>query len=245
MRSPLAVLNREVVACSRCPRLVRHREAVAREKRAAFEEWDYWGRPLPGFGDPRAQLLVVGLAPAAHGGNRTGRMFTGDRSGDFLFRALHRAGFASQPESRSRDDGLALRGCYVTAAARCAPPGNRPTAREFANCRPFLVREIERLPDLKVVVPLGQLAMREFLRAWAAAGGRAPRPAPRFAHLAEFPLGPVHVVVSYHPSQRNTQTGLLTEGMLDAVFARARALLDARGSSHHPAPHLPMSGAGI
>lgn len=226
----VAEVERRVVSCRRCPRLVRHREAVARTKRAAFVDWEYWGRPVPGFGDPGARLLVVGLAPAAHGANRTGRMFTGDRSGDFLYRALHRAGFASQPTSTAREDGMALDGCYISAAARCAPPGNKPTPREFANCRPFLSQEIEALAELKVVVVLGQLAMREFLRAWAAGPGAGglPRPRPQFGHGHEFRLGArLRVVVSYHPSQRNTQTGLLTEAMLDRIFARARVLADA------------------
>ncbi len=210
--------------CRRCPRLVRYREGVAKQKRAAFLDWDYWGRPLPGLGDGRARVLVVGLAPAAHGGNRTGRMFTGDRSGDFLYRALHRAGYASQPTSTARDDGMVLRDCYVTAAARCSPPDNKPTPTEFANCRPYLQREIAALSNLRVVVVLGQLAMREFLRAWESNGGQVPRPLPRFGHGSEFVLGTVHGVASYHPSQRNTQTGLLTEEMLEAVFARAKVM---------------------
>jgi uracil-DNA glycosylase family 4 len=209
---------------------VRYRQSVAREKRAAFREWDYWGRPVPGFGDPRARLLVVGLAPAAHGGNRTGRMFTGDRSGDFLYRSLHRAGFASQAESTSRDDGMVLTDCFITAAARCAPPDNKPTPQEFARCRPFMEREITALGRLRVVVPLGALAMHEFLRAWSGLGHDVPRPRPAFRHGTGFDLGPVQVVASYHPSQRNTQTGLLTAAMLDAVFAQARAMVDGRDS---------------
>ncbi len=225
----LGALNAEIVGCRRCPRLVRYRERVAREKRAAFTDWTYWGRPLPGFGDPEARLLVVGLAPAAHGGNRTGRMFTGDRSGDWLFRALHRAGFASRATSTSRDDGLVLRDCRVTAAVRCAPPGNRPTRREFARCQPFLEREIKILePRLRVAVLLGGVATDAFLRAWRATGHEVPRPRPRFRHGGSWDLPPITLVASYHPSQRNTQTGTLTEAMFDAVFREARRVLARR-----------------
>lgn len=194
-------------------------------KRAAYRDWTYWGRPLPGFGDPRARLLIVGLAPAAHGGNRTGRMFTGDRSGDWLFRALHRAGFASQPTSVARDDGLALTDCYVTAAVRCAPPGNRPVPGEFARCRPYLVRELALLPRLRAVVALGGSAMDAFLRAWSDLGHALPRPKPAFRHGATVELPPVTLLLSYHPSQRNTSTGRLTEAMFDEVFRDARSVL--------------------
>ncbi len=239
-RGEIARIGRDVASCRRCPRLVRYREAVARQKRRAFAHDDYWGKPLPGFGDPGARVLVVGLAPAAHGGNRTGRMFTGDRSGDFLFAALHRAGFANQAESTARGDGLRLKGCYITAAARCAPPENKPTAREFAACRPFLVREIESLTELRVVVPLGALALRALLAAWGSAGNAVPRPSPRFKHGGEFGLGRLQGVVSYHPSQRNTQTGLLTPAMIDAIFERARSLAYGDDSRNHPTPHRPM-----
>ena len=222
----LAALRTEVVACRRCPRLVAHRERVAHDKRRAFREWDYWGRPLPGFGDPTARLLVIGLAPAAHGGNRTGRIFTGDRSGDWLYAALHRFGFANQPTSTDRDDGLCLTDAWVTAAARCAPPDNKPTPDEFDNCRPFLVREFQLLP-VRVVVALGRTAFDAFWAVRQSLGHGVPRPRPRFAHAAVFPLGDLTLIGSYHPSQRNTQTGMLTQAMFDRVFATARALLPA------------------
>jgi uracil-DNA glycosylase family 4 len=206
---------------------VRHRERVAREKVARFRAWTYWGRPVPGFGDPAARLLIVGLAPAAHGANRTGRMFTGDESGNWLYAALHRAGFASQPTSVARDDGLRLRDAWVTAVARCAPPGNRPTPEEIATCRRWLVGEERLLPGLRVVVALGKIAHDGFLAAERARGETVPRPMPRFAHGAEhrLPSGLV-LLSSYHPSQQNTFTRRLTRPMLDAVFARARGLLD-------------------
>lgn len=225
---PLTVLQHcaEIVECRLCPRLVAHREMVAREKRAAFLDWDYWGKPVPPFGDAQARLLVVGLAPAAHGGNRTGRIFTGDRSGDWLFRALHKAGFASQPTSVARDDGLRLKDCFITAAVRCAPPGNKPTPSEFASCQPYLEREISMLARVRVAVTLGRQATEAFLRAWEHAGLVVPRPRPKFTHLGEYSLPPIWLITSYHPSQQNTQTGRLTEAMLDAVFARARRALD-------------------
>lgn len=221
----LVGLTDRIVACRRCPRLVRFREEVAREKVARFGDWTYWGRPVPGFGDPQAQLLIVGLAPAAHGGNRTGRVFTGDRSGDWLFRALHRTGFANQASSRSRDDGLRLQDAYVAAAVRCAPPANRPTPAEFARCQPYLELEISLLPRMRAVVVLGQVAMDHFLRAWNASGHPVPRPKPAFAHGRVVDLGPITLIASYHPSQRNTQTGLLTEAMLDAIFRQAGEVL--------------------
>lgn len=229
----LADLGNVVVRCRRCPRLVAWREEVARTRRAAFADQEYWGRPVPSFGDPAARLLVVGLAPAAHGGNRTGRIFTGDRSGDWLFRALHRAGFASQPHSVSRDDGLTLTDCYVTASVRCAPPGNQPLPSERANCQPYLEAELGLLPGLRAVVALGGFTWTQLLRVLPAIGWDAPRPKPAFAHgveaVARRPDGtPVQLIASYHPSQRNTFTGTLTEEMFDAVWARARELLDAR-----------------
>jgi uracil-DNA glycosylase family 4 len=202
---------------------------VAREKRRQFRDWQYWGRPVVGFGDRSAELLVVGLAPAAHGANRTGRMFTGDRSGDWLYDALHAAGFASQPESRDRSDGLALRNAFVTAIARCAPPANRPMPDEIARCRPFLVAEIERFTRLRVVVVLGRMALDGFLAAWAAAGRSLPSPRPRFRHGAICALGDgsgVTLLISYHPSQQNTFTGRLSRRMLRTVFRRAAALLE-------------------
>jgi len=221
----LVELEREVVACRRCPRLVAWREEVARAKRAAYRDDVYWGRPVPGFGDPSARLVVVGLAPAAHGANRTGRMFTGDRSGEWLYRALHRAGFADRPTSFTRDDGLTLSDCWITAVARCAPPQNRPTAAEVTECRPFLVRELELL-DPKVLVALGGVAFQGVLRAWNDLGRDLPRPRPRFGHGVEVELGSATLLASYHPSQQNTFTGRLTESMLDDVFRRARSMLD-------------------
>src|SRR5688572_2588188 len=198
---PLLRLASQVTACRKCPRLVRYREAVARTKRAAFRDWDYWGRPVPGFGDPSARILIVGLAPAAHGGNRTGRTFTGDRSGDWLYRALYRAGFANRPVSVARDDGLVLRDCYIAAAVRCAPPGNKPTRAEFTRCRPYLETEIRLLPNLCVVIALGGAALGAFLEAWRATGHEIPVPRPRLRHGAVWPLPPVRLVASYHPSQ--------------------------------------------
>jgi uracil-DNA glycosylase family 4 len=199
---------------------------VAREKRAAYADWDYWGRPVPGFGDRRAWLLVVGLAPAAHGANRTGRMFTGDRSGDFLYAALHRAGLASGPTSTARDDGLRLTGAYITAALRCAPPGNQPTAEERANCREYLEAELDILiPSPRVILALGGYAFNHVLRILRDRGVEVPRPAPKFGHgaIVELVDAP-HLIGSYHPSQQNTFTGKLTPEMLDAVLARARDL---------------------
>ena len=217
---------RRIVRCRLCPRLVAHREDVARRKVARFRAWTYWGRPVPGFGDPRARLLVVGLAPAAHGGNRTGRVFTGDESGNWLYGALHRAGFASQPTSIARDDGLRLRDAFVTAVARCAPPDNRPTPAEIATCRRHLLAELAALDHVRVVVVLGRIAHAGFLAAARHHGIHVPRPMPRFAHGAERRLGEGPTLLcSYHPSQQNTFTGRLTHEMLDAVFRRARALL--------------------
>lgn len=213
-----------MIACRRCPRLVRYRERIAHEKRRAFEEWAYWGRPVPGFGDPEAWCLVVGLAPAAHGANRTGRMFTGDRSGDWLYRALYRAGFSNQPGSTHRDDGLALRGAYITACVRCAPPANKPTPRERENCRPYLERELDVLRDVRAIIALGAFAYAHVLRILRERGAPVPRPLPRFRHGAVLDLGPAQpvVIASYHPSQQNTFTGKLTEAMFDAIFRTAR-----------------------
>ncbi|MDP2958784.1 MAG: uracil-DNA glycosylase [Longimicrobiales bacterium] len=221
----MAALQARITACRACPRLVAWREDVAREKRAAFRAEEYWGRPVPAFGDPAARVLVLGLAPAAHGANRTGRMFTGDRSGDWLYRALHRAGFANQPASVARGDGLALEGVFVTAAVRCAPPANKPTPLERDACRPWLDAEIDLLPGLRVVVALGSFAWAQALGVFAARGFSIPRPRPRFGHRAEASLGGgLTLLGSYHPSQQNTFTGKLTEGMFDAVWARARTL---------------------
>ncbi len=217
----LEQLNAEIIACRRCPRLVEWRERVAKEKRAAFADQEYWGRPVPGFGDPAARILVVGLAPAAHGGNRTGRIFTGDRSGDFLFDALYRCGLASQPTSLSRDDGLRLHDLYVAAVNRCCPPGNRPTPDERDNCLPYLSKEIELLARLRVLVALGSFAWDGALLALAANGHAAPRPRPKFGHGSEAVVGPYRLLGSFHPSQQNTFTGKLTHEMLEAVFRRA------------------------
>jgi uracil-DNA glycosylase len=224
VRASLAALDAEVVACRRCPRLVDWRERVAAEKRAAFAAETYWGRPITGFGDPAARILVLGLAPAAHGGNRTGRVFTGDRSGDWLFAAMWRCGLANQPVSRSREDGLELRGAYVTAAVRCAPPANKPLPAERDNCFPYLLRELELLRDLRAIVCLGGFAWEAALRARAALGEPTPRPKPRFGHGAELPAARWPLLGCYHPSQQNTFTGRLTEPMIDAVFVRAREL---------------------
>ena len=222
----LAQIQEAVVSCRRCPRLVEWRERVAREKRASFAQEAYWGRPVPAFGDPAARVVIVGLAPAAHGANRTGRMFTGDRSGDWLFGALHRAGFANQAESTAGDDGLALSGALVTAAVRCAPPDNKPSPAERDACRPYLERELALLlPGAVVVVALGGFAYTQVLRLVKAAGMLVPTPRPRFAHGLELDLGKgVTLVASYHPSQQNTFTGRLTREMFDTIWQRAADL---------------------
>lgn len=223
-------LNDEIIICRACPRLVEWREQVAREKRRAYRDWDYWGKPVPGFGDPAARLLLVGLAPGAHGSNRTGRMFTGDSSGDTLYKALYEAGFANQPTASHQDDGLMLIDAFITAMGRCAPPGNRPTAAELNNCRPFLRREWELLPQLRVIVALGQIAFEGCLRLMRELGYDAPRL--KFGHGLHYQLdspaigGSKHLIASYHPSRQNTQTGRLTPAMLNDVFDLARSLLD-------------------
>ena len=216
-------ITAEIVGCRSCPRLVEWRERVAREKTVRFADQTYWGRPVPGFGDPAAGILVVGLAPAAHGGNRTGRIFTGDRSGDFLFGSLHRVGLSNQPTSVSRDDGLRLIRTYLSAVNRCAPPGNKPTPAERDACLPFLEREIAALGRLRVLVALGAFAWDGALRALSALG-HPTRPRARFGHAAESKVGPFVLLGSYHPSQQNTFTGRLTPQMLDAVFERAAEL---------------------
>jgi uracil-DNA glycosylase family 4 len=223
---PLARLEAEIVECRRCPRLVAYREAVAAGPRASYAGERYWGRPMPGFGDPKARVLLLGLAPAAHGGNRTGRIFTGDRSGDFLFAALHRAGFASQPASVSRNDGQRLTDCFISAAVRCAPPANRPTPAERDNCLPWASAELAMLPRLRVVVCLGAFAWDAALRLHTSTGARPPRPRPRFGHGSEWAGERWALLGSYHPSQQNTFTGKLTPPMIDAVLARARSLAD-------------------
>ncbi len=219
MGDSLETVAEEVVACRACPRLVAWREQVADEKVARFRDWDYWARPVPGFGDPAAHLVIVGLAPAAHGANRTGRVFTGDRSGDFLYAALHRCGYANQPTSVHLDDGLRLTGAYITAAVKCAPPANKPTPAERDRCRPYLERELALLPRGRVLLALGQFG-------WdVVCGSLGVRPKPRFAHGAEAALSDGRTLLgSYHVSQQNTFTGVLTEPMLDSVLHRARDL---------------------
>jgi uracil-DNA glycosylase family 4 len=223
---PWAQLNAEIVACTACPRLVQWRQKVAQEKRRAFRDWDYWGRPVPGFGDRQARLVIIGLAPAAHGANRTGRMFTGNGSGDTLTAALHRAGLANQPISYQRDDGLQLQDAFLTAVARCAPPGNKPTREEMDNCQGFLVRELALLSSTRVVLTLGRIAFDRYRRLLQKRGAALPRLT--FHHGASYRLEPPlpALVVSYHPSRQNTQTGRLTEEMLDEVLAQVHRLLD-------------------
>jgi uracil-DNA glycosylase len=220
----LTALAGEITACRKCARLVRCREAAAAPPPRRFAAEAYWSRPVPGFGDPAARLLVVGLAPAAHGGNRTGRVFTGDRSGDWLYGALHRAGFANQATSVRRGDGLALSGAYVSCVVRCAPPGNRPTPAERDRCVRYLVRELELLPTVRGILALGGFAWDGVLIAAEQLGHTLPRPRPKFGHAAEARIGPWQLVASYHVSQQNTFTGRLTEPMLDRVLARARAV---------------------
>ena len=223
-RAALAELTEEIVACRRCPRLVAWREVVAREKVARFRNETYWGRPVPGFGDPAARILIVGLAPAAHGGNRTGRVFTGDASGDFLFAAMYEVGLANQPTSRHSNDGLELRDAYIAAAVRCAPPANKPLPSERDNCAPYLARELALLADVGVIVALGSFGWDAALRAIATATGVELRPRPKFGHGAEASVGPYALVGTYHPSQQNTFTGRLTKAMLVGVLARARSV---------------------
>ena len=221
----LASLQDRIINCGLCPRLVEWREKVAREKVRRFADQEYWGKPVPSFGDPRARLLVLGLAPAAHGGNRTGRIFTGDRSGDWLFRALHKAGFANQPASVDRNDGLRLRDCYLTAAVRCAPPQNKPLPQENANCRPYLLGELELLGRVRVIVALGRFAFDAAIASVGLAEQSSRRP--EFKHGVEIRLTQgVTLLASFHPSQQNTFTGKLTEPMFDLVFARARKIID-------------------
>ena len=222
----LSQLQDHVIRCSHCPRLVAHRERIAREKVKRYREWDYWGKPVPGFGDPQARLLIIGLAPAAHGGNRTGRVFTGDRSGDWLYGALYEAGFASQPTSVHLDDGLELHDCYITAAVHCAPPDNKPLPEEFAACRPYLLQELALLAQVRVVMALGQIAFGAYLTARRELGYSVPSPAPRFGHGLAYALDDVTLLGSYHPSQQNTFTGRLTQEMFSSIFQHARALLD-------------------
>ena len=222
----LSKLQGVIINCRRCPRLVRYRQRVAREKVRRYRNEEYWGRPLPSFGDPEARLLVLGLAPAAHGGNRTGRMFAGDDSGGWLMRALYQNGFANQPMSIDRNDGLVLNNAYITAALRCAPPANKPTIREFSNCRPYLLQELQLLSRVQVVVTLGRIAFDAYLKARALLGLTLPTPRPEFGHHREYRLPDgVTLIASYHPSRQNTQTGKLTRPMLNTVFTTARRAL--------------------
>jgi uracil-DNA glycosylase family 4 len=225
MRS-LTVVQQRVASCRLCPRLVTYRERVAKEKRRQYRDWTYWGRPVPGFGDPQARLFVVGLAPAAHGGNRTGRVFTGDRSGDWLYEALHAFGFANQPTSTHKGDGLRVKDCYIAAVVRCAPPGNKPLPKEFDTCRPYVMQEIRLLKKVKVVVALGKIAFDHYLKACRKLGQSIPTPLPRFGHgvVYRLPWG-VTLIGSYHPSQQNTFTGKLTRPMFHSVFRKARKVI--------------------
>lgn len=221
---PLVVLQREIVACTRCPRLVAHCQKIGREKRRAYMDWEYWAKPVPGFGDPQARVLILGLAPGAHGSNRTGRPFTGDGSGHFLYRVLHQAGFASQPTSTHRDDGLQLRNAYITATVRCAPPQNKPTPVEIARCAPFLDRELATLRDVRIVVALGKIAFDAYLKYAVRSGLISTRRGLVFAHAARYSLSDITLLCAYHPSLQNTNTGKLTEKMLLDVFKAARQL---------------------
>jgi len=219
-------LNKKIIACRKCPRLVKWREKTAREKTKRFFDWAYWGKPVTGFGDIAGRLWIVGLAPAAHGANRTGRMFTGDRSGDFLYRALFKVGFASQPHSANKDDGLSLNNCFVSAFIRCAPPANKPTRHEFSNCQPYLETEFQLLNNKQIILCLGQLAYSKVLKMLERNGHDNFKPRPRFKHGLELGINSrLQLIASYHPSQQNTFTGKLTEDMFDGVFQRIRKIL--------------------
>ena len=222
----IAHLQRQIVACRRCPRLVQHCRRTAQEKVKRYREWDYWGKPVPSLGDRTARLYIVGLAPAAHGGNRTGRVFTGDRSGDWVFGALHASGFANQPTSTHIDDGLRLQGAYITAAVHCAPPDNKPSREEFEACQPYLLREIQLLKQVRVVVGLGQLAFAAYLKARREVGLRVPTPRPKFGHGKRYDLDGITLIGSYHPSQQNTFTGRLTRPMFHSIFRTAREIIE-------------------
>ncbi len=231
VKDTLQEIEQQVIACTLCPRLVEYRCRIAQEKRRAYRDWEYWGKPVPGFGDPQARLLVIGLAPAAHGGNRTGRVFTGDSSGDLLFETLYRTGFANQPQSVSRDDGLRLRDAYITAAVRCAPPGNKPLPEEFRNCREYLERELRLLRKVRVVVALGKIAFDTYLSILQGRGEIVSRSPFRFSHSAlyKFPAPLPVLIASYHPSRQNTQTGKLTRAMFSEVFRKAESHVRREG----------------
>lgn len=224
-------LNQQIIRCRRCPRLTTYRERIGRDKKREFRDWDYWAKPLPSFGPPSARLLIVGLAPAAHGGNRTGRFFTGDSSGRWLFRALHKAGFANQPTWQQRDDGMKLSDCYITAVLHCAPPDNKPLPQEIEQCSVYFDEELRGLKQLRVVIALGKIAFDNYLKGLRRLGVALPKPLPRFAHNTVHQPGDglPALITSYHPSRQNTNTGKLTEPMFDAVFERARRLLDVAG----------------
>jgi uracil-DNA glycosylase family 4 len=226
----LASFNQEIISCSKCPRLIDHCRAVAITKRRAWNDWEYWGKPVPSFGDPAARLLIVGLAPGAHGANRTGRMFTGDRSGEFLYRSLHRAGFASQPDSHSLNDGLILHDAWITASAHCAPPDNKPTPAELRACRPWLEQEFELLNNVRVIVALGKIAFESCLSVMKTQGVIARPSQFRFGHDVLHELKPA-LLCSYHPSQQNTSTGRLTQQMLDDVFLHAARIISCEPSA--------------
>jgi len=248
MPTALETLAKEIIECRQCPRLVTHCQHVAQVKRRAYRECEYWGRPVPAFGDPHAKVMLVGLAPAAHGANRTGRMFTGDRSGDFLYRALFQTGFASQPESVAADDGMKLDGAYISAAVRCAPPGNKPNSDEIRNCHSFLKRELDLLKDVRVVVALGRIAFDVYLSILREQGTIVSRSKFAFGHNRTHQTGPGSplLVSSYHPSQQNTSTGRLTEKMLLAVFRQVRKLVSLKSSSPERSgrePRRPVPGA--
>jgi uracil-DNA glycosylase family 4 len=227
----LIQLQRKVVSCALCPRLVAYRDRIAREKVKRYRDWEYWSKPVPSFGDAHARLLIIGLAPAAHGGNRTGRVFTGDRSGDWLYEALHKTGFANQPTSLHKNDGLQLLDCYITAAVHCAPPDNKPLPEEFAACRPYLLRELTLLREVRVVLALGQIAFSAYLTARKMLHLSMPSPLPRFGHGRAHVFDRVTLLGSYHPSQQNTFTGRLTKDMFLSVFQRAREIIDGQ---HEP-----------
>ena len=225
--SDIEALNRTIVRCRKCPRLVRWREEVAKKPPLRYQGEKYWAKPLPGFGDARARLLIVGLAPAAHGGNRTGRIFTGDRSGDWLYETLHAFGFSNQPNSIRRGDGLGLTDCYITAAVRCAPPDNKPTIEEFERCRPYLLQELRLMKQVKIIIALGKIAFDSFLKVYQENGGKLPKPRPQFTHGGVTRLDHrLTLLGSYHPSQQNTFTGKLTREMFRSVFKNAKKLLD-------------------
>ena len=227
-KKELNELQETVIRCRKCPRLVIHRQEVAKQRPKRYRDWDYWAKPLPSFGDPGARLVIVGLAPAAHGGNRTGRMFTGDRSGEWLFRALYEFGFANQPESSRREDGFALNDCYITATIRCAPPDNKPLPGEIENCRPYFLKELELLRNIRVFIPLGQIAFTQTLKVLRLKGSIIP-PLP-FGHGKVYPLPTGQMMIStYHPSQQNTQTGKLTQAMFHKIFRMAKERLEDRG----------------